>query len=278
MLLRAGEIDQLQTQRDVERFVRKIDEAYRKEDIFGNRMDSGALHDHFFKLDLDGNGVTDLVVNGVRLLVIMDRGGHYDVYNLGKIHGFLGVGRTLLGIDSSDKPIKLLVQRSKEVNARINTRRSYVDTLVVCPVGIVEYNPHPDANFTFEGLTVSTNQCYGTCPIFEMRIDTDRSVSYDAIQFNKQTGKFHGDLPPAMYMQLVELLRYLQPDRLDSNYMVDWTDDQTISMEIHYNGKVKRISDYGETGTFGLRRLYALLFAYRNSLKWQPGAPASSPH
>jgi hypothetical protein len=40
VLLRAGEIDQLQTQRDVERFVRKIEKAYRKEDIFGNRMDS----------------------------------------------------------------------------------------------------------------------------------------------------------------------------------------------------------------------------------------------
>ena len=195
LLLRAGEIDQLQTQRDVERFVRKIDKFYRKVDIFGSRMDSSALHNHFFKLDLDGDGVTDLVINGDRLLVIMDRGGHYDVYNLDKIGGFPRVGGTLLGIDSSGKPIKLLVQQNDGVNARTNTRRSYVDTLVGCSVGMVEYNPHPDANFSFEGLTVTTNMCFGTCPIFEMRIDTDRNVSYNAFQFNKQTGKFHGGLP-----------------------------------------------------------------------------------
>jgi hypothetical protein len=49
-----------------------------------------------------------------------------------------------VGIDSSDKPIKLLVQQNNGVNARSNTRKPHVDTLVACPVGMVEYNPHPD--------------------------------------------------------------------------------------------------------------------------------------
>jgi hypothetical protein len=261
VLLRASEIDQLQTQRAVEQFVRKIDKDYRRLELFdSNGRDSSALHNHFFKLDLDSNGLTDLVINGIYVIVIMDRGGHYDLYNLGEIgFEFGGVG-PLLGIDSSGKPMRLVVQRTQGY--------SDVDTLVDFSDAMVEYNPRPDANFTFEGLTVTTNQCFGSCPIFEMRVDADRRAWYHAIRYNKETGEFHGEISAAVYRQLVELLRYLQLDRLDTDYKVDWTDDQTIKVEIRYNGKVKRITDYGEVGTFGLRRLYKLLFAYRSSVRW----------
>jgi hypothetical protein len=37
----------------------------------------------------------------------------------------------------------------------------------------------------------------------------------------------------------------------------------------HYNGRVKRIKDYGERGTFGLRLLYDWFFRYRKKVSWR---------
>ena len=127
----------------------------------------------------------------------------------------------------------------------------------------------PDKNFTFEELTVSTSECFGTCPIFELRINSGRTVRYNAIEYNGVSGKFYGVLPKASYKLLTELLGYLRLERLDTNYAVPWTDDQTIKVEIRYNGKIKSITDYGEWGTFGLRELYGLLFSYSDLIEWQ---------
>ncbi|HEY4291315.1 MAG TPA: hypothetical protein VGN00_29640 [Puia sp.] len=49
----------------------------------------------------------------------------------------------------------------------------------------------------------------------------------------------------------------------------DWTDDQTLTVEIRYNGKVKKIEDYGELGTFGLKRLYSFFFSWKKRVEWE---------
>jgi hypothetical protein len=67
---------------------------------------------------------------------------------------------------------------------------------------------------------------------------------------------------------LIAILQYIQLDRLDNNYAVNWTDDQTAFIEISYNNKTKVISDYGEIGTFGLSSLYAKFFNWRKSIQW----------
>ncbi len=52
-------------------------------------------------------------------------------------------------------------------------------------------------------------------------------------------------------------------------YAVNWTDDQASILEITFdNGKVKKIYDYGLIGTFGLDRVYQLLFKLRENQKW----------
>jgi hypothetical protein len=50
---------------------------------------------------------------------------------------------------------------------------------------------------------------------------------------------------------------------------VEWTDDRTVWLEVHYNGRVKRIWDYGAIGSRGLEWVYALLYALRDQVEWQ---------
>jgi hypothetical protein len=57
---------------------------------------------------------------------------------------------------------------------------------------------------------------------------------------------------------------------LKDEYSVNWTDDQTSTLEIKFNnGQIKRISDYGMIGTFGLEHIYDQLFALRKTQKWK---------
>jgi hypothetical protein len=59
-------------------------------------------------------------------------------------------------------------------------------------------------------------------------------------------------------------------ETLQDNYAVNWTDDQTAKLKITYdNGKVKSIRDYGLLGTYGLDRVYQLLFELRENQKWE---------
>ena len=126
------------------------------------------------------------------------------------------------------------------------------------------------ANYRIEKIDYSTTGCYGTCPIFEMSIDSNRTASYVATRFNKKQGKFKATLDSFNYGQLINLLNYIDFEKLNSNYSVGWTDDQRCYLKITYdNGKTKTINDYGLIGTFGLSRVYQLLFNLRENQSWQ---------
>ena len=51
---------------------------------------------------------------------------------------------------------------------------------------------------------------------------------------------------------------------------VNWTDDQTVELKIIYSsGKIKTISDYGASGSYGLKKVYKLLFDLRQNQNWK---------
>ena len=261
--LRANVIDQLQTRQDVEKFlVRKVSKEFKDAEIFGARpgRDSAAMPGWFYKIDLDGNGLTDLVINGLQFIVVMDRGDEgYQVRDLGK-RDWEDAAIVLRGIDSVGSWKGLVV------GDKVHERQ---DTLVYHLGGFIEYNAYPLEHFGVESIRFAAGGCYGTCPVFELRITGDGHVTYHAQAYNHQKGDFAGVIPPEEFERLKTLLAYLPLDRLDSSYTVNWTDDQTVWLEIHYNGRVKRISDYGAIGSRGLSWVYGLLFSLRDKVEWE---------
>jgi hypothetical protein len=65
------------------------------------------------------------------------------------------------------------------------------------------------------------------------------------------------------------VLNYINIGETKNYYAVGWTDDLTCFLTIKFTGgSTKKIKDYGERGTFGLRKLYSLFFDLRNSQHW----------
>lgn len=262
--LHANKIDHLHTKQDVERFlIRDVSRKFKNFSIFESHpgKDSNRLSNSFFKLDINGDGLTDLVVNCGSVWVIIDKGKEqYSPFTL--IQNGEMLDQTLIGIDSISKIKKLVIRRRY-------SQETMLDTLAWQAGGFMEYNATPFEPFQFQGIKVSTTMCFGTCPVFEMTIDPNGKALYHAIQFNDEKGRFKGTIPDKWLATMVDVLRYLPLDSLKDNYAVDWTDDQTITVEIRYNGKVKTIGDYGELGTFGLKRLYGFFFSWKKSVEWE---------
>jgi hypothetical protein len=70
--------------------------------------------------------------------------------------------------------------------------------------------------------------------------------------------------------EIINVLNYIKIKKLQNKYRVPWTDDQTGTLTINFsNGESKELSDYGMMGSFGLQKLYSLLFDLRTNQKWQ---------
>lgn len=263
----ANEIDKLRTNEDVQRFLATRVNKYFKEDFVlsdtrKHQTNADYGHNRFFKLDFDQNGLTDLIIDGARLIVVLDSGQNkYEVHELSSGAFFLNHTK-LMQIDSLASPDKLIVQQ------RIKPEGD-LDTLVYVFGDFIEYNPAPEKTLNFESIDIETGGCFGECPIFDMTINKGGSASFDAKEFNDKEGEFHSTLPDKELAELIGLLSYLKVETLKDRYQVGWTDDQTATLRIHYDGKTKTISDYGEIGTFGLRALYGRFFDFRRTIDWQ---------
>ncbi len=264
----ANDIDKLQTIQEVNIFfAKKLDKSYKKYpplDEAPKVIDTTKYgRNKFFKLDFDGNGLTDLIVYSYRnLLLVTDNGkAGYSVHTLDN-GTFLLNTVDLIAIDDSSVPRKIIVHQKEKPETQ-------TDTLVFKFNSLIEFNSNSDIKFEFQEITLKTSRCFGTCPVFEMTIKKDRKAIYKAIEFNEESGNFISIIPTKEFDEMISLLRYLRFDSLSNEYRVNWTDDQTATTEIKYNGKVKTISDYGEIGTFGLVILYSKLFNWRRLIEWR---------
>jgi hypothetical protein len=263
----ANDIDRLQSNGDVSNFlIRKVDKKYKKYpplDINPKVVDTSRYQrNKFFKVDIDNNGLTDLIIYGYRtLFTVLDSGkNNYSVHYLDR-GTFLSNTATLISIDTSSAPTKILIKQSEKPE-------NLVDTLIYKFNYFIEYNSTPIVDFNFEGISFKTNQCFGTCPMFEITVNKDRTATYKAVKYNDETGFFKATIPQKEFDELILLLRYISLDKVSYSYAVNWTDDQTAFTEIKYNNKTKSIVDYGQIGTFGLSILYSKFFNWRKSIEW----------
>jgi len=261
----ANEIDELKTAADVNLLLKKL---FQK-DADPLMLDEKAVpagdfgKNTFHKVDLDGNGQTDLMVESNYLFAVTDK---HDLVMVDH-GGFTFYRYTLLKIEKVGGDTLLRVRPRKDTELPQPTSEAEL-TLTFKFGGFIEYNSTPD-HLKIESVTLSTSGCFGSCPIFTISIKADRSATYQAKQFNKQQGEFKGTVAPADFDRLVGIINYMRLGSLKNEYAVSWTDDQGSKLTIKYDGgKVKQISDYGMIGTYGLENLYDRFFELRGSQKW----------
>jgi hypothetical protein len=272
----ANLIDQLKNSEEVNKFLKeKVFPTWGNEKIIDDKYGdtSGEFQKPYYKIDLNNDGRTDLLINAKYFLVVIDNGNEkYSAYFIGA-DPFESHTSQLVNIVKTAKPTLIVISTLKtKFDTITRHRRDYnftIDTLVVKFLGLAEYNRQPE-NYEISQIKFSASGCYGTCPIFDMVFYVDRSARYNAIRFNDTTGNFSTSIDTASYNRLRNTINYIKVSMLDSAYSVPWTDDQTAITEITFkDGRVKNVFDYGMRGTYGLRNLYNQFFDLRASQHWK---------
>ena len=281
----ATEIDRLTTAAQVQQFVRTCEGGYKEfvlTDSISEECDMVqrcallGTRSSWTKADFDGNGKADLLVLGYRsstsprrmIMCFLDLesqklqkawlvfgGYNCDVPQLCQVRGQVAIRYAHIVMEG---------ERSASTEKAV----CQVDTLIFDKTNFIEYNRSPK-NYDIQKIVFSTTECYGICPVFDLQISREGTATYQAKKFSKKEGNFTTTIKPQQFKELWRLLNYLDLPKLRDHYAVPQTDNPTCTLTITYgNGQVKTIEDYGEKGTFGLQRVYRLLFALRESQAW----------
>lgn len=91
-----------------------------------------------------------------------------------------------------------------------------------CAARGVKYLKQPASNFTF---SARTEPCFGTCPVYELEINSSGKANFVGQEFTKLKGEHVKNLPMALVDSLRNLLietRYLQLDTVYNDpYIAD---------------------------------------------------------
>lgn len=119
-------------------------------------------------------------------------------------------------------------------------------------------------------IQVEAGPCFGSCPVFKMTINQDRSATYEAIRFNKdQQGTYGTTIKEEDFVKLQHLLQQTNYANLQDSFKLPITDMASITLHIPHDGKVKNIYDYGKKGTPQLEVLYQFITDLRTTQDWK---------
>lgn len=287
-------IDSLKTEKEVENLINSIMNEQKPITIkkiadfqeengsnnFCKRIaDSLDIKQSFYTADFDHNGYADL----------MAFGDHYDfsifiVMNYGK--DSLKVNRlTRRSFQNctfpkikNDSIIQYHYMSEPDLDSDDIEKPKLMKKDLVFKFGdFIEYNPNPNS-YSIEKIEYQTGACFGTCPKFYISIDQNRNGLFKAEYYNTNKAKSNKEIVGTFktlvtknnYDEIIHLLNYIDFPKLQDWYSVNWTDDHSSRLKITYNnGKVKEINDYGLIGTYGLDRIYSLLFDLRFNQDWK---------
>ncbi|KQT18091.1 hypothetical protein ASG31_04985 [Chryseobacterium sp. Leaf404] len=305
--LHITEIDELQSEKDVQVFIRKIDSAYKNYEVkkiadfttkdivfFENKKLATKLNvsESFYKTDFDNNGYTDLLILGdnhtcfesanqscsYTPIALMNFGNNnYEI--VGLTQGFNDIITPKIKKINSKNLLQIYKPVVKDWEQRIFEKEPSVQILEFKFDEFIEYNSNDKNYIPIKNIEFSTSGCFGTCPVFQMTIDQNRNATFIAEHFNftddmenwseNIEGKFHTVIDKKNYDKLISTLQYIDFPSLKDRYSVNWTDDQTVNLKITYSdNKVKTIDDYGAIGTYGLKSVYDQLYKLRKNQKW----------
>jgi hypothetical protein len=125
--------------------------------------------------------------------------------------------------------------------------------------------------------------CFGSCPIFTITINPDRTAIFEAEHFNfsktfskgefdkPREGTFTGIIKESDYQKLIQLLDGLKVKSLNEKYgNRNVTDMATSYLTVKFaDGTTKQLEDYGKKGSEKLVELYRFFEDLRHNQDWK---------
>ena len=143
-----------------------------------------------------------------------------------------------------------------------------VDTLIYEFEIFVEYNSNPKPKLISE--IYFENSCgMLACYIMKLTIDGEGNSTMIGGEYYEDKIKFFCKIKNEQFKEIVELITYLNFNKLADGYSSLMSDAASVELNIKYDDKLKEIYDYGFYGTLGLRRLYKMLFDLRFNQNWR---------
>ncbi|CAN1565000.1 hypothetical protein MCETHM1_02854 [Flavobacteriaceae bacterium] len=288
-----NKIDNLKTTKDVIEFVKTVYPEYgiiRDKDFKYGIFDinsTDSIHSqlkckeifkideitNWQKIDINNDGLTDLIFishfYGYTQNVIIDKGKNE-----------FKIIRNIIKFDECEyiKPIK--VQDKNELRIRkVNLPFDFdddiekyikIDTLTYKFDSFIELNDKVIIDNKIKSIEIKTDYCFGTCPVFKLIIDKNGLAEFDGIGFTKFNGKSIKQLDLKCVGEIFDLLNYIEIKKLNDYYEVNYTDASTATLDIFYeDGSIKKIKDYGLSGTYGLSALYSKLTKIGTETEWK---------
>jgi len=138
-------------------------------------------------------------------------------------------------------------------------------------------------NSKYSKIEYEAGACFGSCPIFKITINPDRTAVLEAEHFNfskgfsksefdkPREGTFKGTIKEADYVKLVALLDGLNVKTLNEKYGErNVTDLPTSYLRVNFtDGTSKNVEDYGKRGTEKLSQLYKFFEDLRTNQDWK---------
>ncbi len=228
-----------------------------------NKFDQSLnTEDVFYKADLDGNGLTDLIVCGVRKFAITDEGeGKYiphftETYCMDEM-------KKLINIIYKPSGAWLVLQRY----TGNFVPDAQPDTLVYKYSRMLELNRTPD-HFDIQYVSFKATGCYGECPSFDMQINPNGFVSYKGNGY-AEIGFKRAYLDSVETDNIFNTLNYMNVTKLKDSYTIQITDMPTYTIEVVFrDGRSKKISDYGGCAPLAIQILFEEMFAIARKEGW----------
>ncbi|AQS93158.1 hypothetical protein BXQ17_03280 [Polaribacter sp. BM10] len=284
----ANQIDSLKSSKDVEEFAKKVYPKFTEfkwsefkiistEEIRA-KISCKEGYDllemkNWEKVDITNDGKTDLILTaywGTTLYsyAIVDRGNNnFKTYRLSK--NVFGNCELFKPIKKDDlNYLKTYIKKQEEIGLMEYEELIIKDTLVFKFQEFVELNKNP-TKYRIKEIEFQTSGCYGSCPVFNLKINYKGNAEFNVQAYIKHKGKSENKIPVNLFNEIQELLEYIEVKKLKDNYSVAWTDDQTSYLTIRFNdNSTKKIRDYGMIGTFGLMAVYSKLTEIGKETEW----------
>ncbi len=134
----------------------------------------------------------------------------------------------------------------------------------------------------YSTIEYEAGACFGSCPIFKITINPDRSAVLEAEHFNfskefskaefskPREGTFKGTIKEEDYNKLLALLDGLDIKKLNGKYGErNVTDLPTSYLRINFTDNTsKTVEDYGKKGTEKLAEVYKFFEDLRTNQQW----------
>lgn len=134
----------------------------------------------------------------------------------------------------------------------------------------------------YSTIEYEAGACFGSCPIFKITINPDRTAVLEAEHFNfskefskaefskPREGTFKGTIKQEDYSKLIALLDNLDVKNLNEKYgNRNVTDMATSYLRINFaDGTSKQVEDYGKKGSEKLVEVYQFFEDLRHNQQW----------